>query len=194
MEQNQGPSFTASHQLNSIEARLHILRNPTENILATIYLQFAAADLLSVIWHTGSPMTLREFLDTALRKDTVYYACFHDPAPYDTGMVQLAGLAWAVDIQQLGVKRIATVGMGFLPGFQRHDIPLEFCHMAVDDGFQNLGIDMMYGYTPLPNLPALHFIHKCGFKAIADMPLYTTFNGEACGVRLSAMAKPLTEV
>ncbi len=118
----------------------------------------------------------------------MYYACFHESLGDKN--VLTAGLAWADDIKDLGGKIIATVGMAFLPQFQNHNLPMEFCHMCVDDAFTNLGASMLYGYTPLPNIAALNFIRKAGFFPMVDLPLYTTFAGEPCGVRISVINKP----
>ena len=182
----QPPPFF-SEQNNSIGGKLHVYSDPGEKVLAATYLLFDREGMIETIWHADPP-TISQFLEGAFRKNLTYYVCMFQPEGQERA--EIAGLTWAYDVTRLGKATIATVGMAFLRAYQHRGIPREFANLAIDMGFE-AGLDVMYGYTPLPNVPALRFISQCGFHAIGDLPLYTTFKGEACGVRISVLTKEM---
>lgn len=179
--------MTATEQVNAVGARLSIERRPSESILGRAYLLFEHEGLLSLIWSAGTPPLLSDFLEEA-RKGTTYTACYVE---YPGQPPALAGLAWAFDVAPLGkTGRVrATIGVAFLREFQVRNIPRELATLALDDIFEHCGLEVAYGFVPIPNAPALRFLTKMGFKKVGVAPLFGHWQGEPCDLVLSCMTR-----
>jgi hypothetical protein len=178
---------TASQQINSLGAVLHIIRSPSENMLADIYLRLNHEGQLAITWHVKVP-TLSEFLADAKRTDQIYYVCLAELI--ETREVTIAGIGWFTDVVQLTPGRFrGSSGMVFLQQFQTRKFTMEFCEMMIDDGFMNCSIDVQYGYSPVPNRPACMFHRAMGFEVLAVAPSYSTWEGKPCDIQISVMTR-----
>lgn len=178
---------TASQQINSLGVVLHIVRHPSENMLADLYLRLNHDGQLPITWHVKVP-TLSEFLEDTKRKDRIYYACLVEYV--ETGDVTPAGIGWFTDVVELAAGRFrGSSGMVFLTKFQTRKFTMEFCEMMIDDGFVNCSIDVQYGYSPIPNRPACMFHRAMGFDVLAIAPSYSTWEGKPCDIQISVMTR-----
>src|ERR1700688_132805 len=172
--------FAKSVQLNSLGMRLHIIARPSEDLLATAYLQIKHEGLAHVVWHQGRIPPLTEFLAWGSNPSNCIYACMAERIGEDS--VTMAGLGWSVQITPVCLTEgneafKAEVGMSFFRAFQVDGLPQEFCEMCIDHGFETLKLVAMYGTTPMPNRVARIFHTKAGFKDLAIFPNYTSWMG-----------------
>jgi RimJ/RimL family protein N-acetyltransferase len=184
--------WTASEQVNELNARLALIYRPDENVLAAAYLQLAHEGLLETVWHVSVP-PLSKILEDAKRADTGFYACFK--GEIDADKFDLVGLGWATDMtlvsapSDMNQKLRATVGMSFFRAYQQRRLTREFCSMMLEHGFDKLGIEAAYGYAPVQNRAACLFHRGMNFEVLCIAPSYSTWAGKPCDVQISAMTK-----
>jgi hypothetical protein len=162
--------------------RLIVAPNPSEQMLAYAYLEFERQGLNKYIWYEGVPSLswyLAEF------KKMVVLGCYEDV----DGIAQIRGLGWVNTLTLMGGKfKKAEVGMAFfkeVPHGHTHSFGL----MMVDHAITHVGLDAMFGATPVKNPAAIRYMQKLGFSHCGPVENYCSFNGELCACEISWMTR-----
>lgn len=178
---------TASQEIHELGARLHLIRRPPETLIAKVFCLMEDEGLLDTVWHAGK-ITLSQVLADAAKPSQCYYAFLREDL--ETGKIAIAGLGWAHDITPLANGKFrASVGMIFLRGFMEPRLTKEFCSMSLDDGFDNLALEAVYGYAPTQNRAACIFHRRMGFFVIGIAPCYSNWQGTICDVQISVLTR-----
>jgi hypothetical protein len=174
--------------------KLQIVRNPSEILLASIYLRLWSDNQLGYFWHSGNISTVSEFLASCKAPDTVVYVGLWGER--DGDHMDVAGLGFAQQCRRVGIVKdepafIAEVSMAFTRQVQAKggDLTRELAELMIEDGFQNCGFVALFGTTPVKNPAAIRFIDKMGFERIGVAPSFANWHGEPCDCVLSVMTK-----
>lgn len=180
----------ASQQLNEEGVVLTVQRNPSEKVLASLYLKLWQEGQLNYFFHDRVP-DISEYLSMWKDPRNVAYACFIGKP--DSDQMEVAGLGSGTNLTKVGDKNRLEVGMAFLRSVQSMSskISLEFCGLILDDAFhaEDLNLVCVTGTTPVPNKAAVQFLRRIGFREIGICPYCVTWEGEAVPAVLSAMTR-----
>jgi len=147
-----------------------------EEALFILYNRLISEGLWSIVFHENSAMTLLEFMEFFSHGNC--YLQILSIVDGDT-VVDFAGMAWLTDIAVC--QDTLTRASGSFLFFKDYQKPMYsdlFAEMILEYWFEQAGIDTLIGLTPEPNRAALLFIRRVGFKEVARIPNYTTFNNE----------------
>lgn len=144
-----------------------------------------AEGLVDRTWHEGRP-GIRAVLDWNAERDSVIIACFVKNPDLDT--VELAGATWINRVTKVGDERKAEVGAVFYRQYQDQSLTYAWGKMGLLWGVDNLGITGYFSTTPTKNRAAIRYALRLGFKWVADLPMWETWEGKACGSWLGFMA------
>lgn len=158
--------------------------------LPNVWLQLAweimlREDLLDILFYEGRP-DKEWFLKQYSAPEMTTFGCF-----VKTGLdpdVRLAGFGRVAPYKMGNNYWKAEIAVLFFKDFQRRKYTIPFCRMMTEWIFDNLVFHSIFGTTPLPNRAMLKFIKALGFGG-AEVPAFTTWKGEPCGIYLSWMTK-----
>jgi RimJ/RimL family protein N-acetyltransferase len=183
-----GIDFDKSQRLQDGTAIMILrLRGPAaQPVLATMWLDFWKAGLLTTIWPGGIP-DLKWIIEWAEKPENAIFGCFVQHA--GSTDINLVGLGWVVTRTYAGKDDNdndayrAEVGFGFLPQVHGTTLPQELAELCLDYGFEELGIISAYGTIPVKNLLAIRFGKRMGFKHIGVFPHYGNWPDEKGVIR-----------
>ena len=169
------------NQVYSID-HLIVAPNPTEQMLAYAYLEFERQGLNKWIWYEGVP-SLSWYL-AEFKKMTVL-GCYADV----DGTAQIRGLGWINTLTLMGGNfKKAEVGMAFFSQVKNVDT-MCYGNMMVDWAITHLGLDAMFGTTPVKNPAAMRYMRHLNFSHCGPVENYCSFNGELCACEISWMTR-----
>lgn len=96
----------------------------------------------------------------------------------DTNTGKYPGIGWIGDISRTDT---ITRGVGAFAFFREFWNPkiTKVCGIRVlDNWFNDIGFDLIYGLTPEPNKLARRYCQQLGFRYIATLPGFTCYHGE----------------
>jgi len=135
--------------------------------------------------------SLTQFLAMAASPANVFYGCYLGRE--DAERVDLVGLVGGTALARTHSGGRFDAGMCFSKQAQSMDsgMALEFAELALDDAFEaeDLKLICMYGATPKPNVAALRFMRRLGFREYGTCPLLCNWQGEAVDAVMSALTR-----
>jgi RimJ/RimL family protein N-acetyltransferase len=152
----------------------------TDELLAYAYLRFKEEKLLPYVFYEGDP-GLKWFINEFQRLDVL--GCFKRE---QGGNLALAGLCWLnakVDVGRVFCK--AEAGQGFFSRFHNRREPPIWGKLAAKYAFTALGVNILFGTTPVRNRAAIIAAKRIGFQVLCEIPSYTAWEGKPCAVALS---------
>jgi hypothetical protein len=168
------------------DQELCVTENLTDELLAYGYLRFQEEKLLPYLFYEGNP-GLKWFLDHFGSHKMDVLGCFQKQAK---GTVDLAGFTWLNCKSQVGtVFTKAEVGQGYFRSHHNTRDTVRWAKLSADYAFRFLGVDVLFGTTPVKNRAAILAARRAGFKVIAEIPDYTCWEGERCSVALTHLSK-----
>ena len=161
--------------------------NLPEEVLITLYNRLKAEDLWSLVFHESTNVTLLKFMNYfSGGQGLLQVLAITD----QRGNYQPVGMAWVADV--VVCAGVHTRGVGsfvFFKDYQKPHFTTPFSEMIVEYWMEVLKLDFVMGVTPEPNRAALLYVKRAGFKEIARLPNYTTFNGEVVTGVVTSMTK-----
>jgi RimJ/RimL family protein N-acetyltransferase len=159
--------------------------------LPVVWLQLAweimlRQDLLDILFYEGK-VERDWFLKTYSAPEMTTYGCFVKTG-LDPDALQLAGFGRVMPYPMGNNLWKAEIAVMFFKEYQSRKYTLPFCRMMIEHVFDNLVFRAIFGTTPLQNRAMLRFIKALGFGG-TEVPCFTTWNGEPCGIYLSWMLK-----
>ena len=163
---------------------LIVAPNPPKVVLAEAYLRFAKEDLLPQIFYEGVP-DIDWFLET-----------FSDPKSFTLGCyramgdsLSMQGLGWVNHVTEKPADNFvrAEVGIAFFRATRLRAI--RFGELMLTWIFENTPVDVIYGTTPEPNEKAWKYAERIGMKLVANIPWFTSWDGDPCGVWISHLTR-----
>jgi hypothetical protein len=158
-----------------------------EDMLVSLWSRLKTEGLWDVVFHENPSMTLSGFMKFFAGSNNLLQICsiMRDEAPVD-----MAGMAWLADPEDCpGGLRKAYGSFLFFKDYQKPAFTDPFCKMILEFWYQVLGMTLVVGMTPSRNRPALIYVKRSGFKEVARLPGFTSFEGQIDDAVLTAMTR-----
>jgi hypothetical protein len=158
---------------------LKIAPMPSEDDLGKIYYRLKSDGTYDSVFYEYD-LSLSQFLRVFTDASRAPLGCYGP---------DISGLCW-LNRQEIlrGGYRRAEVAMGFYRG-QSIERLETFGKMAIEWAFDKLELNVILGVTPAANRAALLFSRRLGFDVVGPVRGATVWNGEACDVYISSMAR-----
>jgi RimJ/RimL family protein N-acetyltransferase len=103
------------------------------------------------------------------------------------GKLTLCGFTWLLSKTPVGkLFTKAESGWAF---FRNQKNTTRWAKLSVEYAFRYLGVDVLFGSTPVKNRAAVIAAKRVGFHVIGELPYYTAWEGEPCSVAISHLTK-----
>lgn len=142
-------------------------------------------DLTDILFYENRPEK-EWFLKTYSAPEVTTFGCF-----IKSGLdpdVRLAGICRVMPWPMGSNLWKGEVALLFFKEYQHRKYTIPFCRMMLEHTFDNYVFRSLFGTTPIPNRAMVRFMKAIGFKG-TELPAFTTWKGEECGVFLSWMTK-----
>jgi len=155
-----------------------------DKVLANIYLRLDAVGQADKVWYQ-SPHSLSWFLNWSHSHEngTVILARNRD------GVIELCGIAWLSNKQELGDTGTykGEIGFAFLPEVSIWDA-VKVGRIGLKFMAETFNIDYFYGATPSRNRHALAYAKRVGLQMFGPIPNHCTYLGEPDSLWFSYIA------
>jgi RimJ/RimL family protein N-acetyltransferase len=159
---------------------------------AQLYLLLYHDGVLPMYFHEGVP-SITAWLKMVADPRNVFYECW--VGNEDSERVDIVGMISGTGYTKVGEGGKLEAGMVFCKSVQRADsaVALEFAEIAMDMTFEaeDLKIVALFGTTPSPNVVALRFMKRMGFKECGRLPLYCTWESKPVDAVISVLTREM---
>ena len=157
------------------DCQLFCLSPVPDSILIKTYELLEKDGLLPFLFYEGVP-SQQEYLDW-LKSPAVRYVTGWVRPTLDSDYSEIAGIGLAYNVAQIEGKWIAEVAQAFSRPAQASGVTAPLSRIMTKFAFERLGLDALFGVTPVANRPAIRFIESVGFKRLGVLPGYRKWNG-----------------
>lgn len=158
---------------------------PIESALTLMWTRLHQDDLFRTVFHERDDFTFSEFIQFFSRPNVLVQLCA-EVTP-DGDIVDIAGMGWLSEFEQLPSLRRATGSFVWLRKYWKEHYPERFGKMLLEYYFRTLGVELLVGMTPGPNRAARLFSRRLKLKYCSVLPGYTSYNGRTCDAHIAIM-------
>lgn len=158
-----------------------------EESLAILYNKLHEEDLWDIVFHEDPSISLLNFMNFFSDGKALLQVL---TLTYDDKVVDSVGMSWVADISVCGGVLTRAIGsFVFFKDYQKPPYTDTFGAMVLKFWFEKLGLDLVVGVTPEPNRAAALYARRMGFKEVARLPGYTTYQGAVVTGIVTSMSK-----
>jgi hypothetical protein len=163
------------------------MTGPLESAMTMVWRRLHDEDLYATVFHERTDFTFAEFMQFFSRPLTLVQVC----AEVDEhgAIVDLAGLCWLADYEQLPSHRRACGSFAFFRKYWSPKWTDLFAKTLLAYYFEDLQLDLLIGVTPEPNRAARVFTVRSQLRYVARLPDYTTYQGKRCAALIASLTK-----
>lgn len=147
----------------------------TEYMMVDVWARMHREELYGIVFHENPKMSLAQFIQFFSRDNVLVQLCVDVSNPLDP---HIAGMVWLADFEQLPSHRRGVGSFLFFKDYWSPRWTTTFGKMALDYWFNDLKLDCLLGLTPKLNRAAQRYSRRLGIRYIAELPNYTSFNGQ----------------
>jgi RimJ/RimL family protein N-acetyltransferase len=163
---------------------------PTQDVLGASYLRFKQEEILEMFFHEDEkPREMLSFLTWAMEKDGFPLGAYLRRP--NTDVIETIGLGKVSIPRTMGWGYSkAEVCMLFFREYQVRSLTLPACQMFLEQIFDRLTVDVLFGTIPEHNRASVRFMKSIGFEH-QDGPVknFTTWKGKICGAMISQLTR-----
>jgi len=150
-----------------------------DGMVSTLYYETRKEGKIAAIF-CGDDLTHDQFVAFFEKRKTLQVLCRVE----DNKDLKPRGFCWVDNPKGIDGARSALCGFGFFGDATEDAAARDLGRLGLAYWFEDLKIDVIHGILLESNIPARNFALKLGFKDVAVVPEYHSFEGELVGARV----------